>query len=464
MSDVASKTQERSQKILNGNVWAVIGLIALPMAIQNLLQAIYALLDTIFATGLGDNTVAAINYIGPANNLIVAIGQGISVAATTLIARRIAANDNEGYKKYVANSIYVLAITGLIMLVIGYPFAGIILNLTGINSDLYPIALDYFRAFILFSPFALLSGVYIGIKRAEGHSSIIFIIALFSVVVKSVVNFVFINKLNYGVEWFAMSTGIANLLVCLYGFYDLMLRRKTKRLAFSDFKMDKTILVAMVIMGLPVALEKSFLQFGHLVTHNYAQELGIMTEFSIANKINNLTLSFLSGVGMAITPIVSQNFAVNNFARIRSIVIKLSIINACIGLIMTLTLQFMVSPIISMIPDFSGNVDEVLRGFRIIGAATFFWGIMQVMLGTFHGYGKTGYNLIFGIIRLYGIRLPIMLFMYYLTAYPKLSVWIGAAASNILGAFIAIAIAVIMLPKANRLKLEKDSNEEVLLT
>ncbi len=462
MSEASTATQQRSEKILNGNVWAVICLIALPMAIQNLLQAVYALLDTIFATGLGENTVSAINYIGPANSIIVAIGQGISVAATTLIAKKIAQKDEEGYRRYVANAIFVLAITSAVMLVLILPFAGVILNFTGIDEELYNIALTYFRAFILFSPFSLLSGVYIGIKRAEGHSSIILIMALFSVIVKIIVNFIFISKLGFGVEWFAMSTGIANMFIVLYGVYDLLIRRKTKRLGLKDFKIERAVIVTMVLMGLPVAVEQSFLQVGHQFTHNFAQDLGIMADYSIANKINNLTLSFLSGVGMAITPIVSQNFTVNNFQRIKSIVIKVCIINAFIGLFMTLTLQFLVEPIINMMPDFNGDVNDVLRGFRILGTATFFWGIMQVMLGVFRGYGKTKYNLFFAIIRLYGIRIPVLLLVYYFTPFPELSVWIGAAASNILGAFVAVGIAFVLIPKINKIKLEKTDNGEML--
>lgn len=445
--------ESRSKAIIEGDVWKVIIMIALPMAIQNLLQAVYSLLDTIFATELGEAVVAAISYISPANELVISIGTGLSVAGTTLIARKIALNENKMYKSYVANALLAIGLVGLVTLMIGLFFSDNLVVLFKVASRQASYAETYLRLFMVFAPLSLINGMYLSIKRADGNSKLIFTIAIINVTIKLILNWFFIYVVKMGLPSLVYSTAITNALIVVYGYYDLFIKSDLN-ISRSDFKVNISFLKSTAIMGFPIAIEKSVLQFGHLATHYYAEQAGIMAAYGMANRVNNLTLAFLSGVGIAIGPIISQNVAVKNLKRIKEIVLKASLINACIGGLMTFSLYQLIPYIFSSVEGSSSTMTTIKGGFLIIGCATFFWGIMQVMLGTFHGFGKTKYNLIFAMLRLYCVRLPIVIAVYHLTVYKTLSVWIGSGASNVLGSFIAMFIAIKILPKS--IRKEKD--------
>lgn len=443
MKDIKS----RSEAILEGNIWKVVLLIALPMAIQNLLQAVYSLLDTVFASELGQDVVAGISYISPVNNLVVALGTGLSVAATTLIAREIARKDYKSYRIYVANSLFLMAIISIFATIFGTLFTPQIISFFKVAPDKVIYASTYLWWFLLFSPITLLSGMFLSIKRADGNSKLIFVMAVLHLLIKLVLNWLFIYVFKLGIASLVFSTAIANSTALFYGIYDLFVIKNEFQISKKDFIVKKSILLPMVIIGFPVAVEKSLLQFGHLITHYYAESLDVMAAYGMSNKINNITLSLLSGVGMAVAPIISQNLAVGNEKRIKEAIIKTSLFNAFLGLFTSTVLFFTIPIFYRSIISNSELYSDISSGYKIVAFATFFWGIMQVMLGTFHGYGKTKYNLLFGLTRLYMIRIPVIWIVYKFTLYAKFSVWIGAATSNILGAVVSILIALVKLPK-----------------
>ncbi len=97
------------EKILNGNLIQAMLLIALPVALNNIVQRFYDLADTWFATTIGSIEIASLTFAGPINQLIVSLANGLAIAGTAMMARKIG-EDNRNAAKKICGQLLVIGL------------------------------------------------------------------------------------------------------------------------------------------------------------------------------------------------------------------------------------------------------------------------------------------------------------------------------------------------------------------
>ena len=90
--------------------------IAIPSSIGTIFQTLYNLVDTFFAGKISSEALAAIAQTFPVYFIIIALGVGVSIGTTSLIANTLGEENNKKASLYLAQAVFlgtiVAALTG----------------------------------------------------------------------------------------------------------------------------------------------------------------------------------------------------------------------------------------------------------------------------------------------------------------------------------------------------------------
>ena len=95
-SSVREALKGSHQDYTTGNLNRAILLLAIPMVLEMVLESLFAVTDVFWVGRLGANAVATVGITESMLALVFAIGLGVSMSTTAMVARRIGEKDPEG--------------------------------------------------------------------------------------------------------------------------------------------------------------------------------------------------------------------------------------------------------------------------------------------------------------------------------------------------------------------------------
>src|SRR5437016_2170674 len=84
------------QDFTTGSINRAILLLAIPMVLEMVLESLFAVVDVFWVGRLGANAIATVGLTESLLSLVFAIGLGLSLSTTALVARRIGEKDPAG--------------------------------------------------------------------------------------------------------------------------------------------------------------------------------------------------------------------------------------------------------------------------------------------------------------------------------------------------------------------------------
>src|SRR5262245_17234311 len=95
-SSVREALRGSHQDFTAGNLNRAILLLAIPMVLEMVLESRFAVVDVFWVGRLGADAVATVGLTESLLSLVFAIGVGLSLSTTAMVARRIGEKDPEG--------------------------------------------------------------------------------------------------------------------------------------------------------------------------------------------------------------------------------------------------------------------------------------------------------------------------------------------------------------------------------
>ncbi len=90
-SSIRESFRGSHQDFTTGNLNRAILLLAIPMVLEMVLESLFAVVDVFWVGRLGADAVATVGLTESLLSLVMAIGFGLSLSTTAMVARRIAA-------------------------------------------------------------------------------------------------------------------------------------------------------------------------------------------------------------------------------------------------------------------------------------------------------------------------------------------------------------------------------------
>ena len=157
------------------------------------------------------------------------------------------------------------------------------------------------------------------ILRALGDSITPLIFLIIASIINVVLDLLFVIVFNWGVPGVAIATIIAQFMsgigciIYAYRKVDLL------RIPLKDFKPDREILSKCIRLGIPVALQNSFISISMMVLQFVINgfQATIMAAYTVVNRIEQLVMQPSMSLGAAVASFTGQNIGAGKIERVK---------------------------------------------------------------------------------------------------------------------------------------------------
>lgn len=439
------KSKEKTNNkidILNDPIWKSLFSLAWPLILTNMIQAFYNITDAYFLGKLGPLELSVPTVVWPLIYVFVSLATGFSYAGTSLVAQYTGYGDKRKAEKSAAQTILaMLALSFAIMIIFLIFTKPLLSGLLKLEGSLFELSSVYVKLIAIGMPFSFLMQTISGIFRGWGNSIISLKFNGISVILNVILDPIFIFTFDLGVYGAALATMLAQAIMSVL-FFIVLIRGKTGfKLHFKDFVPDKHIIKKVFSVGLPASIGESFTAIGFAIIMSVIAQFGevVISGYGIGNRMNNLITMFSGGMALATATMVGQFVGANKQDKAVETVKKASIASFTIVFI-TSMLMFVYG---HNITQFFINDPEVIKVgeefFRYVSFSLPFFSLVSIFLGALRGTGHTTQSTIVDIIRLWGIRVPLVI--YFSETHGYIGVFIAMIISN----FSAMVLGLLFL-------------------
>jgi len=222
-SSVREALRGSHQDFTAGNLNRAILLLAIPMVLEMVLESLFAVVDVFWVGRLGADAIATVGLTESLLSLVMAIGFGLSLSTTAMVARRIGEKDPAGAA---VAGVQAIVIGVAIAALIGIPclfYAPDLLRLMGASRQVVAVGSGYARIALGGSAAIMLLFLNNAIFRGAGDAAI----AMRLLWVSNIINLVLDPCLIFGwgplpklgVTGAALATFTGRSIGVLYQFY-----------------------------------------------------------------------------------------------------------------------------------------------------------------------------------------------------------------------------------------------------
>lgn len=295
-------------------------LFTLPLLIGNVFQQMYSVTDSIVVGRLlGVNALAAVGASGSLQFLLFGFAMGASAGVAIPVARAFGAHDMPGMRRAVAAGAVISAGIAVAIFLIGTMGSHTLLEWMGTPPELMGDATTFLT--VLFSgavatvAFNLLSAII----RALGDSRTPLIFLIIACVLNAGLVFVFIKFLGFGVGGAAAATIVAQAISVIACLWLIQRRMPELRLHRADWHFSRRELGEAARYGLTMGFQMSVIAIGAAILQFGVNHLGTdaVAAFTAAMRVDQVAVTPLASVGVAMSTYVAQNRGARQWWRIR---------------------------------------------------------------------------------------------------------------------------------------------------
>lgn len=293
---------------------------AIPMLIGNFFQQLYTLVDSIVVGKfVSDNALAAVGSVWSVNFLIISLTMGLAAGIGIIISQFFGAKDYENVKKSFATATYLLFIISAIMGTLGAIFSYQLLELLNTPVKIIDDANIYLKILC----FGIIGNAgYNGmaaVMRALGDSKTPLIFLSIACVVNIILVLLFVAVFHWGVAGAGVATIIAQAVAAIgcitYGLKKMPLLR----IPLSEFKIDRKIMKKCIKLGLPAALQNSFIAISTMAIQLVINRQGeiVVAAATAAQRIEQVVLMPGMSLGLSVASYTGQNIGAGRIDRVK---------------------------------------------------------------------------------------------------------------------------------------------------
>lgn len=364
----AKELSHLTKEMTHGSPMRLILGFTIPLLFGNIFQQVYSMVDAaIVGRILGTNALAAVGSTGAVTFLLIGFSLGICSGFAIPIAQCFGAREYGELKKYLGNSIVLLAGFAVVFTVATVLLCRSILEWMDTGPEIIDDAYRYLVVIFAGIPATLLYNTVSGIQRALGDSRTPVIFLVISSLLNVALDFLLIEFIPLGVAGAAWATVISQLLCGLACLIYTAKKYDVVRLGRGDLRLSRSHSLRLINMGLPMALQTSITAIGNVVLQKFVNDLGTTAVASITagNKVFMLFDCGTGALGVTMSNYAGQNLGARKFDRISQGVRTCTVIGCIYSVIGLLVLVFIGKPMLNLFLE-AGETAVMEGGYLFI--------------------------------------------------------------------------------------------------
>ena len=394
-SSIREALRGSHQDFTSGSLNRAILLLAIPMILEMVLESLFAVVDVFWVGRLGANAVATVGLTESLLSLVFAIGLGLSLSTTAMVARRIGEKDPAGAAVAGVQAI-ILGLT--VSLLVGVPcalYAPRLLRLMGASPEIIRVGSSYARIALGGGGVILMLFLNNAIFRGAGDAAI----AMRLLWVSNIINLVLDPCLIFGwgpfpklgVTGAALATFTGRSIGVLYQLYRLLRGTERIRILRNQIKVNLQVLLRLLRVSLTGILQFAIAHTSWIGLVRIVSTFGsaALAGYTIAIRILIFAILPSWGLSNAAATLVGQNLGAKQPERAQMSVWRTGFYNMLfLGFIGVIFLVF-ATPIIRLFSNDPVVVPLAATCLRILSYGNIGYAYGMVMLQAFNGAGDT---------------------------------------------------------------------------
>lgn len=437
---------------------------AIPAIIAMTASSLYNMVDSIFiGQGVGPLAISGLAITFPLMNLSAAFGAAVGVGASTFISVKLGQKDYDTAKHILGNTMTLNLIMGLGVGLVCLLFLDPILRFFGASDQTIPYARDYMVIILLGN---VITHMYFGLNsvlRAAGKPKHAMSATIFTVILNTLLDPLFIYTFGLGIKGAAYATVLAQSLALIWQLYIFSRPKELLHFKRGTFRPNSTIIRNIIAIGLsPFSMNVCACIVVILINNSmvhYGSDLAVGA-YGIANKVAFIFVMINMGVNQGMQPIAGYNYGAMRYDRLMKVV-KYSIIAATAimttGFIIAMTIPGPCARLFTTDPTL---IDLSAKGIRYIMVAFPVVGYQMVVSNFFQSIGKAKISIVLSLSRQLLILLPLLLILP--TMFGINGVWFSMPVSDTLSAIMAAWIMIVHMRKFKKQHNEITNEQKVI--
>ena len=399
----------------------------------------------ILGIGVGIDAFAALACTFPIIILISAFASLVNTGTASKITMLYAENNQEQALKTFGNSFILLVSLGALLTAVLEIFLEDILRLCGASDVTLPYALVYMRI-MLVSTVVLFSMQSMGrLLHIQGRPKVQMMLQIGGIIGNVILSVIFVFVFKWGMKGVALAS-----IMCESVSWILYIKVFSNKKAFLHFTkrgfcVDFSLIKEILSIGVsPFAINACGCVVALMINLSLIEVAGeqrdmYLGSYAIVQRITQVLISLISGLGLAMQIITSINIAKQNYIRVRGVLMQ-SIFNAFI--IMCIGYGFISIFADGLMSIFTTDKQMIEIGATalIIGLCTFpFVGSQMVVVSFFQTIRRPRTSMIISLTRQLLFLIPMLIILPHLIGVT--GVWWSMALADV----ASVTISWIML-------------------
>lgn len=350
----------------------------LPSIIMMVFTSIYGVIDGFFVSNfVGKTPFAAVNFIMPFLMILGAVGFMFGTGGSALISKTMGEGNRDKAKRLFSLFVYVTAISGIAIAVIGMIFIRPIASFLGAEGKMLEDCIIYGRIILIALPFYMLQYEFQSFFATAEKPQLGLGVTVAAGLTNIILDALFIAVFKWGLAGAAAATAISQTVG---GIIPLIYfsRPNKSLLRLTKTKFDKKALIKACTNGSSELMTNISMSIVNMLYNaqlmKYAGENGVAA-YGVLMYVNMIFLTAFIGYSVGTAPITGYHFGADNYDELKGLLKKSFSIIGIFSLCMLVLAEILAYPLANLFVGYDAElINLTIRGFRIFSFSFLFAG------------------------------------------------------------------------------------------
>lgn len=435
-----------TEDFTTGSINRAIFLLAIPMIMEMLLEALFALVDIYFVNKVGSDAASAVVLTEGSLTILYSVAWGLSIGVTALVARRAGEKNFKEASNIAGQAILLGLALSVVVSIIGFFFPKEILLLMGASEKVAEENYLFTQIMLTGNVVIMLLFINNAIFRGAGNASI----AMWVLLVANAINIVLDPLLILGIGPFpklgvvgaAVATTTGRAIAVLVQFYFLFNGKALVKLAVKHFKANAMLMKSILKTSAGGMFQFIIGSCSWMFLLRIISESGdaAISGYGTAIRICIFTILPAWGLANAAATLVGQNLGAGQPERAEKSVWRTAFITFCFFAMVAVVFFVFGEPLMRFFTADKAAVAIGTECLHILAIGYVFFAYGMIISQAFNGAGDTRTPTYINLVVFWVLQIPLAWLLAKFLKMGPTGVYIAIGVSESVLALICVII------------------------